>query len=129
VVNATPRSNTGVGANGDRPDQICDGVLDDPSVAAWFDTGCFVGQTLNTVGNVRRNNLYGPPQRRLDASVFKDVLLGGTRLQLRVEVFNVTNTPSFGVPNGSLGAATFGRITTTGNNVPRQFQFAVKYLF
>ncbi len=129
VVNATPRSNTGVGANGDRPDQICDGALDNPTVNAWFDTSCFVGQALNTVGNGRRNNLYGPPQRRLDASVFKDLSLGRHRLQLRVEVFNVTNTPSFGVPNGSLGSPTFGRITTTANNVPRQFQLAAKYLF
>ena len=30
---------------------------------------------------------------------------------------------------GGLGSATFGRITSTGNNVPRQFQIAAKYLF
>ena len=37
--------------------------------------------------------------------------------------------PSFAVPDGGLGSATFGRITSTGNNIPRQFQFAAKYLF
>ena len=36
----------------------------------------------------------------------------------------MTNTPSFAVPDGGLGSATFGRITSTGNNIPRQFQFA-----
>ena len=62
-------------------------------------------------------------------SVFKDVVIGTQRLQLRLEVFNVTNTPSFAVPDGALGSATFGRITSTANNLPRQFQFAAKFLF
>jgi hypothetical protein len=127
VFNTTARSNTGAGV--DRPDQICSGTIDNPSVTQWFDTACFVGQTINTIGNSGRNNLYGPPQRRIDASVFKDLVFGTRRVQLRLEVFNVTNTASFSVPDGGLGSATFGRITSTGNNVPRQFQFAAKYLF
>ncbi|MBL8142368.1 MAG: TonB-dependent receptor [Acidobacteria bacterium] len=129
VVNATPRSNTGVGANGDRPNQTCSGELDNPSVAKWFDTSCFVGQTLNTLGNSGRNNLHGPPTRRIDMSVFKDFFIGTNKLQFRAEVYNLTNTASFGVPNGSLGNAAFGTITTTANNPPRQFQFAAKFLF
>lgn len=127
VYNATARSNTGAGV--DRPDQTCSGKLDNPTVNQWFDTSCFTGQTINTIGNAGRNNLYGPAQRRVDASIFKDVVMGTQRLQLRLEVFNVTNTASFAVPDGALGSATFGRITSTANNVPRQFQFAVKYLF
>ena len=89
----------------------------------------FAGQTIDTIGNSGRNNLYGPPQRRIDMSLFKDVAVGAARLQLRVECFNVTNTPSFSVPDGALGSSTFGRITSTANNIPRQFQFAAKYLF
>ena len=127
VYNATARSNTG--ATVDRPNQICSGGLDNPTVDQWFDTACFVGQEPNTIGNTGRNNLYGPPQRRMDFSVFKDIVMGNQRLQLRMEVFNITNTASFSVPDGALGSATFGRITSTGNNIPRQFQFAAKYLF
>ena len=127
VYNASARSNTGAGV--DRPNQTCSGVLDNPTVNRWFDTSCFVPQDVNTIGNSGRNNLYGPPQRRMDASIFKDIVFGGQRLQLRLEVFNVANTPSFSVPDGALGSATFGRITSTGNNIPRQFQFAAKYLF
>ena len=127
VYNATARSNTGAGV--DRPNQTCSGKLDNPTINQWFDTTCFVGQEVNTIGNSGRNNLYGPPQRRMDASLFKDVVAGTRRLQLRLEVFNVTNTPSFAVPDGALGAATFGRITSTANNIPRQFQFAAKFLF
>ena len=127
VFNATARSNTGAGT--DRPNQTCSGELDNPTINQWFDTSCFVGQEINTIGNSGRNNLYGPPQRRADMSLFKDVVVGTRRLQLRLEVFNVTNTPSFAVPDGALGAATFGRITSTANNIPRQFQFAAKFLF
>ena len=127
VYNATARANTGAGV--DRPNQLCDGRLDSPAIGQWFDTSCFVGQPINTIGNSGRNNLYGPPQRRLDMSFFKELLFGSYRLQLRVETFNITNTPSFSVPDGALGAATYGRITSTGNNIPRQFQFAAKFLF
>ena len=73
--------------------------------------------------------LHGPSQKRLDMSLFKDVPLQGTaRLQLRIEVYNVTNTPSFGNPNGQLGNAAFGTITNTVGT-PRQMQFAAKLLF
>ena len=127
VFNTTARSNTGAGQ--DRPNQTCSGTLDNPTINQWFDTSCFVGQEINTIGNAGRNNLYGPPQRRADFSIFKDFVINTQRLQLRLEVFNITNTPSFAVPDGGLGSATFGRITSTGNNIPRQFQFAAKYLF
>lgn len=127
VYNATARSNTGAGS--DRPDQMCSGVLDHPTIAKWFDTSCFVPQAINTIGNSGRNNLYGPPQRRVDASLFRDLSLARRRLQLRLEVFNLTNSPSFSVPDGALGSATFGQITSTGNNISRQLQIAAKYLF
>jgi hypothetical protein len=65
----------------------------------------------------------------VDLSLFKDFVIGKGRLQFRAECFNVTNTPGFGVPNASLGASTFGTVTTTANAQPRQFQFALKYLF
>ena len=76
-----------------------------------------------------RNLLHGPSQRRLDMSLFKDVPLPrSARLQLRIEVYNVTNTPNFANPNGQLGNAAFGTITST-IGTPRQMQFAVKLLF
>jgi len=50
-------------------------------------------------------------------------------LQLRAEVYNVTNTPSFGLPDFNFGSTGFGSISSTGNSIPRQMQFGVKYLF
>jgi hypothetical protein len=48
-------------------------------------------------------------------------------LQVRAEVFNLTNTPPLGAPNGTFGSAAFGTITSAGD--PRVIQLAVKFLF
>jgi hypothetical protein len=127
VANGTARSNTG---GTDRPNQVGDPVLDNPTVAAWFNTAAFVAQPVNTAGNTGRNTLVGPPQRQTSLSVFKNLTLRGeTKLQLRVEGFNITNTANFANPNANLGTAGFGSITSTGNSIPRQIQFAAKLLF
>ncbi len=127
VTNGTARSNTG---GTDRPNQISDPVLANPTVQAWFDPNAFVAQPINSAGNTGNNSLHGPPQRRLDLSLFKNLELHrDLRLQLRAEVYNVTNTPGFGLPNSSFGTAGFGSITNTANNIPRQMQFAMKVLF
>ena len=89
-------------------------------MAQWFDVAAFAPQPINTIGNAPRNGLHGPPQRRLDLSVFKDVTLAGrTKLQLRVECYNVTDTPSFANPISQLGAPGFGS-TTASHSIPRQ---------
>jgi Carboxypeptidase regulatory-like domain len=128
VTNSTARSNTSAG--NDRPNLVGDPTLDNPTVDQWFNVAAFAPQPINTIGNAPRNVLHGPPQRRLDLSLFKDfALAGATRLQVRLEVYNVTDTPSFANPNAGLGAPGFGSITSTGNSIPRQAQFAVKLLF
>ncbi len=128
VTNSTARSNTSAG--GDRPNVVGDPELDNPTVTQWFNTAAFVAQPINTIGNAGRNILHGPPQRRLDLSFFKNVALTpGTNLQLRAEIYNLTDTPSFANPNAALGAPGFGSITSIGNSIPRQMQFAAKLLF
>jgi hypothetical protein len=51
----------------------------------------------------------------------------GLAAELRAEAFNLLNTPPLGNPNGVLGSASFGTITTAGD--PRVVQLAVKVLF
>ena len=127
VGNGTARSNTG---GGDRPNLVGEAELSNPTVEQWFNTAAYAAQTINTAGNNGRNTLHGPPQRRIDLSLFKNLSLSGTtRLQLRAEVFNITNLPSFATPNANFGTAGFGSITSTGNAIPRQMQFAAKLLF
>ena len=50
---------------------------------------------------------------------------GEGAVELRAEVFDVTNTPAFAQPNGSFGSAAFGSITSTTTD-PRVVQFALR---
>ena len=72
--------------------------------------------------------MRGPGYRNLDLAMIRRVPLAGrTALELRAEVFNVTNTPPLGAPNGVFGSAAFGTITSAGD--PRVIQLAVKLIF
>ena len=100
------------------------------TVQRWFDTSVFSAAPQFSAGNIGLDLMHGPSQRRLDFSLFKDLSLGAThKLQLRMEVYNITNTPSFWLPDFNFGSAGFGSISSTGNSIPRQMQFGVKYLF
>jgi hypothetical protein len=48
-----------------------------------------------------------------------------TDLEIRAEVFNITNTPGFAQPSGAFGTAAFGSITATTTD-PRVAQFALR---
>ncbi len=119
------------GVTSDRPDVVPSASLnvDNPSISKWFNTGAFRAQTKGTAGNEGRNQLYGPPNRRVDFSLFKDFpVKEGKRLQFRAECYNISNTANFATPNGSMGSAAFGIISSTVG-MPRQFQFALKFVF
>jgi hypothetical protein len=92
---------------------------------------CFAPQAFGTAGDAPNFSEYGPHQRRVDLSLFKDfALLRETKLQFRAEAYNITNTPNFAAPSGAFETPPFGEITSTaGNETPRQLQFALKMLF
>ncbi|MEQ1913202.1 MAG: hypothetical protein ABMA15_30600, partial [Vicinamibacterales bacterium] len=80
------------------------------------------------IGTSSRNPVRGPGYRNLDVALIRRVQLQAARaLELRAEVFNVTNTPYFGAPNGTFGSPAFGTITAAAD--PRVVQLAVKFLF
>ena len=63
-------------------------------------------------------------------SFFKNISLAASRqVQLRWEIYNVTNTPIFNVPGSALGTPTFGVISNVGNSIARQMQFAARFTF
>lgn len=73
----------------------------------------------------------GPGVHNLDFSVFKSFeITESKRLELRAEVFNLTNTPDFSAPSSTnfLDTQHFGKITSTQTNA-RLIQFAVKFYF
>jgi hypothetical protein len=132
VANANNVSNTNPGAFGlDRPNQIASAALANPGVSRFFNTAAFVAQNPGSLGDERNNQLYGPHNRRLDVSLFKNFAIPQeAQLQFRAEAFNVTNTANFAAPASILGAANFGRFTqlTAGYN-PREVQFAARLHF
>lgn len=98
------------------------------SPARWFNTDAFAVAPRFTLGSSPRNPVRGPGFRTLDLAVIRRIAIRGDRaLELRAEVFNATNTPAFGSPNGVFGTPAFGTITSAGD--PRVVQLAVKVHF
>ena len=115
-----------------RPNQTCDPNADAPhTVDQWFTTACFVRRALADTaepGSTPRNSVRGPGFARTDLSLFKNVDLADThRLQFRLEAFNLWNQERFGQPGNTLGAATFGAITSAEDG--RIVQLGIKYTF
>jgi hypothetical protein len=130
AVTQTTNNNAFAGFGTQRPNLAGDPTLpaDERSVDRWFNTGAFAPAPAFTVGTSSRNPVRGPGFRNLDLAVMRSVPLSGTKaLELRAEVFNLTNTPHFQAPNTTVGSPGFGTITAAGD--PRVVQLAVKFLF
>jgi carboxypeptidase family protein/TonB-dependent receptor-like protein len=102
---------------------------------AWFDVNAFGLPQPGYYGNSSRNLLRGPGLKLVDLAIMKTVDVASTKLQFRLEAFNLCNWVNLGLPNASVlfnedgtyraGAA---RITTTATSA-RQLQLGVKWLF
>ena len=71
-----------------------------------------------SVGNIGRNVYTGPGMFQNNASIFKTFTLPleGTTMDIRMDVFQLTNTPQFSNPSNSITSSTFGKVTgTTGS--------------
>ena len=128
VVNNT-NNNAFAGIPLQRPNIIASPDLpsNQRNVSHWFNTAAFQQAPQFTFGNASRNPVRGPAYRDLDLALVKHTMLGDANdLEFRAEVFDVTNTPAFGLPNGSVGAAAFGSITSTVTD-PRVVQVALRW--
>ncbi len=75
------------------------------------------------------NDLRQDSSNNFDASVLKRFAVKrGAYFQLRFEVFNVLNRPTFGAPNTTVTNASFGLISTQSNR-PRQVQIGARLVF
>ena len=101
---------------------------DQRSTGRWFDTTAFTVAPQFTLGNSSRNPVRGPGYRTADIAFIKRTYFGEVaNFEFRMEIFNLLNTPPLVNPNGVLGNAAFGTITSAGD--PRVIQFGLKLNF
>ena len=66
----------------------------------------------------------------MDASFLKRVAFTERyKLEVRADMTNLTNTPTFGFPTSTLSSATFGRIRDTILSGSRKVQLGAKFIF
>jgi hypothetical protein len=113
----------------------------------WLNPAAFATPQPGTFGNLPRNYLRGPNFWQVDLMASKDFRFAGNQgLQVRAEVFNITNhlnyeNPAALLPHGVAGvpftdavAGTFGYMLgplnrTVGLGTARQTQISLRYLF
>jgi hypothetical protein len=106
------------------------GVTATPS---YFNGVCFGDPGDQNPGNAPRyfSGLRVDGIHNADINLYKSfVPKEGTRLEVRAEIFNLTNHPRFGQPNSAVGDPLFGTITSDATGeTPRFFQFGVRFEF
>jgi hypothetical protein len=120
-------------APGLRPNLLHDPELPrgDRTLTRYFDTTAFTATGLapTAPGTAGRNILRGPGYINVDLSLARTIrMTDAVSAELRVEAFNLTNTPHFANPQGDLSRGSFGTITQTTGNA-RVLQFAVRVAF
>jgi len=116
-----------------RVDRLKSGVLDSgQTLDRWFDTTSFrtaAPYTLPT-DSLSQPDLRGPGRKSVDLSLIKNVPFGERyNLQIRGEVFNLTNTPFFEARGTTTDVTNprFGQIVTAGS--PRNIQMGLRLTF
>jgi outer membrane receptor protein involved in Fe transport len=109
------------------------------TIDRWFDATAFAtpsalnptsGRVEARLGNCGRNTLRGPGITNFDISLARSFAYfgEGRDLELRWEVFNMFNTPQFGLPERNINSGAVGRITSLAGD-PRVMQLALKFNF
>jgi len=129
LLTGTDRALSGVTRQ--RPDQVLASVYGDRSAApnsAYLNLAAVAPQALGTLGNMAWNSIVGPKTWSFDMALSRMFSVREmTKLEVRAEAFNVTNSFRPGNPNTTINNNTFGQIRTALD--PRILQFAMKYVF
>jgi Carboxypeptidase regulatory-like domain/TonB-dependent Receptor Plug Domain/TonB dependent receptor len=99
------------------------------SPSNWLNKSAFVAPPPYTFGTLGRNALRADWFKNGDLSIFRQFpFTESKRLEFRFEMFNFTNTPTWGIPDQTFSDPTFGQVLTT-RSIERQLQFALKLYF
>ena len=104
---------------------ICGG-----SPLSFFNTAAFATPAPTVYGNERRGAIEGPCKFNWNASLGKSFRFGPQErhhLDIRWEVQNLSNTPSFSGLSTTLGSTSFGRVTAAGTM--RTMDITMRYNF
>jgi hypothetical protein len=75
-------------------------------------------------------NIRNPWATQVNMSAFKNfAITERVNFQFRAEAFNAFNTPIYAGPNTSLTSSSFGQVTISQQNFPRNMQFAFRLSF
>jgi hypothetical protein len=130
AVTQMTNNNAFAGFGTERPNLVGNPALPagERSAARWFNTNAFTAAPQFTIGSSSRNPVRGPGYRNLDLALIRRMRMAADKpLECRAEIFNATNTPPLGAPNGLFGSAASGTITSAGD--PRVIQLALKFIF
>jgi hypothetical protein len=98
-------------------------ALDPGGVSAFAAPGTF------SYGNGGRNILRANGIKQVDFSLLKTIAFDESRrLQLRAEVFNILNHPTFSAPSNAINNASGGQVSST-LNAARIIQLGAKFTF
>ncbi|MCU0227176.1 MAG: TonB-dependent receptor [Bryobacterales bacterium] len=126
---------------------------DDPNVAGGrrLNASAFAFPAPGVQGSLGRNAIRGFTVRQVDLSIRRNFTLSdSSRLEFRGDLFNITNTPNFGLPTSTLtipanplfgvAQSSFGRFLGTGGSAgglnplfqvggPRSVQLSLRLVF
>jgi hypothetical protein len=143
-------STTPLNAAGSINQNPADQVKDDVEILggigpdnSWFDPFAFAVVSEQRFGTAGFNSMRGPGRKQWDMGLFRQInLRGQANIQLRVEAFNVTNTPHFGNPGSNRSSLQlnpdgsirdlngYTEITgTTGSKSERQLRLGIRLGF
>lgn len=120
---------------GGRPNVLCDPNNGPHTLQQYFTTSCFqlnptvttTGVT-NVIGNGGRGVIDGPPTKRVDFTMSKNIRFGESlKVQLRAEAFNVFNHTNFQTIIVNVTSATYGNVSVVRD--PRTIQLGAKFIF
>jgi hypothetical protein len=98
------------------------------TLTQYFNRAAFAQPAPGTLGDLPRNAAVGPNFWNVDLAMSKLIPMGMSRMELRLETFNLLNHFNWGNPVSNFNSGTFGRITSASGD-PRIIQLGVKYDF
>ena len=99
-------------------------------VIQYINPTSFADPTIGAFGNLGHNALRGPGRDNWNLSLFKSFVFSesrGSRLEFRVETFNIWNHTQFNQVSTNFGSSNFGQYTSAFD--PRILQLGLKAYF